>query len=651
MKKNIFASLLCCILAMFAKAETPTSPTVNTPKFYMGVCTHFAQYKGDLKLNLKMIKDAGFNSIRDDIYWSQVEREKGKYDYPKMFLEAPSEAQKAGLVQLSVLAYGNPLYDGGAYPQTNASAEAYSNFAADVAKKLKGKNAFYQVWNEWDGGCGMPEFRGTSTPKGYAELLKKSYEKIKAADADATVVLNSICKGDKEFEELLKTGVIQNCDVLSLHTYNHSESQFNRTPEAWYKRMLGVGEIVKKYNFGKTKDLFITEMGFNNRTGRNGYTYAQSADYAARLYLLARTIPWIKGIWWYDFQDDGIDESELEDNFGLVKYDLTPKPAYYALQSISHIIKNGEFAGKFSSKNKNLYVLRFKVDENDVLAIWNSDPKNHAKITIKNKSPNRSNFTLYHAGSSPLKSGWGMVDKLSHGNFIPDSISFSATERPLILEGDFSNIEISEAEIISFDETKRPDETNLFLPEKVLIVKNPNTPPETVKIDETRDGPLPQESDLSASAQFSYTRDILKVKVFVKDNGFDFTNDIKKYRNFDHLELSFKVDDKNAPGECTTFAVAAHQSQGLKSIPVKTQFGQSAADIEGKFEISTGGYTYEIDIPAAALGLVAFEKNLSIGASITVEDFDDLKKTHTLRWGKGNTFPVEMRNFKMLYFN
>lgn len=497
----------------------------------------------------------------------------------------------------------------------------------------------------------MPKFRGTSTPKGYAELLKKSYEKIKAADADATVVLNSICKGDKEFEELLKTGVIQNCDVLSLHTYNHSESQFNRTPEAWYKRMLGVGEIVKKYNSGKTKDLFITEMGFNNRTGRNGYSYAQSADYAARLYLLARTIPWIKGIWWYDFQDDGIDESELEDNFGLVKYDLTPKPAYYALQSISHIIKNGEFAGKFSSKNKNLYVLRFKVDENDVLAIWNSDPKNHAKITIKNKSPNRSNFTLYHAGSSPLKSGWGMIDKLSHGNFIPDSISFSATERPLILEGDFSNIEISEAEIISFDETKRPDETNLFLPEKVLIVKNPNTPPETVKIDETRDGPLPQESDLSASAQFSYTRDILKVKVFVKDNGFDFTNDIKKYRNFDHLELSFKVDDKNAPGECTTFAVAAHQSQGLKSIPVKTQFGQSAADIEGKFEISTGGYTYEIDIPAAALGLVAFEKNLSIGASITVEDFDDLKKTHTLRWGKGNTFPVEMRNFKMLYFN
>lgn len=83
----------------------------------------------------------------------------------------------------------------------------------------------------------------------------------------------------------------------------------------------------------------------------------------------------------------------------------------------------------------------------------------------------------------------------------------------------------------------------------------------------------------------------------------------------------------------------------------KTQFGQSAADIEGKFEISTGGYTYEIDIPAAALGLVAFEKNLSIGTSITVEDFDDLKKTHTLRWGKGNTFPVEMRNFKMLYFN
>ncbi|MFR6032680.1 MAG: hypothetical protein ACLUKN_05575 [Bacilli bacterium] len=48
------------------------------------------------------------------------------------------------------------------------------------------------------------------------------------------MVLNNICKGDKEFGAEM---VIQNCDVLSLHTYNHS-SQFNRTPEAWYKRML-----------------------------------------------------------------------------------------------------------------------------------------------------------------------------------------------------------------------------------------------------------------------------------------------------------------------------------------------------------------------------------------------------------------------------
>ncbi len=649
MKKIILLSIIFGLTAISASASTQPEKNSN-PKFYMGVCTHFAQHKGDLDLNLKMIKEAGFNSIRDDIYWSQVESKKGAYDYPGIFLEAPVEAQKAGIAQLSVLAYGNQLYDGGAYPQTNESAEAYSNFAADVAKKLKGKAAMYQVWNEWDGGCGMPKFRGTSTPKGYAELLKRAYKKIKAVDSEAVVVLNSICRGDKEFEDLLKTGVIKDCDILSLHTYNHSEGPDNRTPEAWYKRMLGVGEIVKKYNSGKTKDLFVTEMGFNNRTGINGYTYSQSADYAARLYLLARSIPWVKGIWWYDFQDDGTNENELEDNFGLVKYDLTPKPSYYALKSISHIVKDGDFTGKFGSKNKNLYVLRFKVGTKDVLAIWNSSNKNHARVTIKNKSQTRGKYKMYHAGAEPIEADWGMSDKLSNGKFIPDSISVAATGRPLILEGDFSNVEISEGEIIPFDESKRPVENNLYLPSKVHLVKGPNTPAESLKIDELKGAEPPSPSDLSASVQFSYTRDFLKVKILVNDNGFDFPTDLDKYKEFDHLKLSFRVDD-GENSSYTTFAVVAHHSKGLKSIPIRAQFGQSTAEIGGRIEIPTGAVLYEINIPATALGLVAFEKNLTLGASITVEDFDDLKKTHTLYWGNADAFPTEMRNFKILYFN
>ena len=58
-------------------------------------------------------------------------------------------------------------------------------------------------------------------------------------------------------------------------------------------------------------------------------------------------------------------------------------------------------------------------------------------------------------------------------------------------------------------------------------------------------------------------------------------------------------------------------------------------------EMADGWHVYSTDMPDDG----------PVSASITVEDFDDLKKTHTLRWGKGNTFPVEMRNFKMLYFN
>ena len=60
----------------------------------------------------------------------------------------------------------------------------------------------------------------------------------------------------------------------------------------------------------------------------------------AEMFLLARTMNFIKGIWWYDFRDDGWDTSNKENDFGLVDPNLKPKPAFAALEAVAPVVRD-----------------------------------------------------------------------------------------------------------------------------------------------------------------------------------------------------------------------------------------------------------------------------------------------------------------------
>ena len=113
-------------------------------------------------------------------------------------------------------------------------------------------------------------------------------------------------------------------------------------------------------------------------------------SYLARLYLLARTSPSFTGIWWYDFQDDGWNPQYNEDNFGLVRPDLTPKPAYHVMADISPVVAGGQYVGRLTTEAKeSLWVLRFKVGQKDCWTLWSADDKDRQVILRTNLPSNR----------------------------------------------------------------------------------------------------------------------------------------------------------------------------------------------------------------------------------------------------------------------
>jgi len=368
------------------------------PRFVVGACTHFGQGKGVLAANLSLIKQAGIGAIRDDMSWGAIEREKGQYAMPVAWDEFVNRAVAEGIQPLLIFAYGNRFYDNRDKPTSDEAIEAYARYAEFVARHFKGKVRMYEVWNEWDIKIG-----GTTpgTADAYAKLLKAVYPRIKKIDPEITVLGGCPTSGGIRkgwLDQMLANEVIGSLDAVSIHTYNFSEAGRGRTPEAWAEFVAKAADAVHKQPGGQSVPIYVTEMGWPTHTGKGGSTPEQSAAYLARMMLLGRTMPYLKGVWWYDFQDDGWRADDKENNFGLVRPDLTPKPSYDAMASISGLVSQAEFVGRLETASPEIWALKFRTPNGEeTIAIW-SEGAEAKTLSIRGRSLRRT----VEAGEKPI---------------------------------------------------------------------------------------------------------------------------------------------------------------------------------------------------------------------------------------------------------
>ncbi len=241
----------------------------------------------------------------------------------------------------------------------------------------------------------------------------------------------------------MKLGALEFCDAISIHSYNYSAGFPERGPEACSAWMTGVQAMLRKYNDGKDVPFYVTEMGWPTHVTRHGTDPELSASYLARLYLLARQSPSFKGLWWYDFQDDGWNPEYNEDNFGLVRPDLTPKPAYHVLADIAPIAAHGDFIGRLPTKDENLWVLRFKVGREDTWALWSADDKEQ-QVILETEAP-AGQVTIRQAGHDAHPMRWGFRDWADRrGELAPNRLSLTVGHRPVLLGNDLSGVSIVE---------------------------------------------------------------------------------------------------------------------------------------------------------------------------------------------------------------
>jgi hypothetical protein len=285
--------------------DVPAAP----PRRFVGANTHFSQGIGDPVKALDALKAAGLNTFRDVATLDPNDRLHRALDL------AISPAY--GMQPLLVL-------------KTSPASELPA-FAPQIVRQY-GTKVIYEIWNEWN------NWPGTSAPEGsvaswadYTTMMCATYTAMKAENPDVMIIGGGgVWLTDPHARDGIFNNGGENCmDAFSVHPY---WAVFKGPVNGSGAKVMAGITSFHDYILTKTgKDLpfYVTEDGWSTAAADPDAVATYLHDY----FVAAQTVPFLKGIWWYQLSNAGPPGNEYE--YGLMEADYTPKPAYAAMQLVA----------------------------------------------------------------------------------------------------------------------------------------------------------------------------------------------------------------------------------------------------------------------------------------------------------------------------
>lgn len=281
---------------------------------------------------------AGVKWTREEFSWASMEPTRGQIDF-SYYDNVVDTARRHGISVYGLLSY----WSNWTKAYTPEGIDDFCRWTAATVAHFKDRVKHWEIYNEpniffWDG------------PKElYPELVKKAYATIKSVDPEAQVLAISTAGIDREFIDLcLDAGAP--FDILTIHPYRG-----RLVDRAFVKELKDVAAQVGN------RPVWITEMGWSTQVG--SVDEKSQAQLLARCYLAAVGSGTVQSMGWYDFRNDGNDPFYNEENFGVLRQDYSPKPAYRALAAICRTFDKG---APTLEEVENLFIFRM----GDAAAVW-----------------------------------------------------------------------------------------------------------------------------------------------------------------------------------------------------------------------------------------------------------------------------------------
>jgi len=374
---------LCALPSLALAAELP-EPVLPAG---VGVNIHFTT--GHEK-DLDLIAAGGFRFIRMDFGWGGIERKKGEYNW-SAYEGLTDNLEKRGLRAIYILDYSNSLYEEAAVtkhaitgkeqrdtasPQHPESVAAFAQWAAAAAKHFHGRHVIWEIWNEPNIFFWKPK----PDAQQYSTLALATCKAIRAAEPQATIIGPASSELPWAYlETVFQSGVLEYLDAVSVHPYRN-RTKPPETAAADYQKLR---ELIVRYAPAKKLPVVSGEWGYSTHT--KGVTLETQGEFIARQQL-SNLLNGIPLSIWYDWKNDGPDPNENEHNFGTVTPDLKPKPAYTAVQTLTHELSGYRIVRRLEPANEKDFLLVLNNAAGDEkLAAWTLAEPHPAHIAITTK--------------------------------------------------------------------------------------------------------------------------------------------------------------------------------------------------------------------------------------------------------------------------
>lgn len=306
----------------------------------IGINTHIKASE-----DITTLSRGGAINMRQSMYWNAMEKEKKVYsaaDYQYI----KNAFEKCGTVCLFEGAFGNPVYYAGMEntkwntpPKTREQIDAYAEYVVETLKSFP-QIRKVEIWNEPNLTSSGRAANMTSSE--YTQMVKRTAMAIRDYDPTVIIMCGALANQSSiEFtNDMLELGAADFVDGISIHPYcypnNPDERFIEKAADNW----------LPAYEYGGWLEMYATEMGFPNHINVAGITEEKSAVYFPKMYVLGDYAGYGE-LYWHNGVNNGWDAYNREDNFGILRADYTPKPAFCSMSQLCRMLNNARYIGMY----------------------------------------------------------------------------------------------------------------------------------------------------------------------------------------------------------------------------------------------------------------------------------------------------------------
>lgn len=328
----LLAGALVFLWGQPAAAAVPVSP--------YGVNIHAPQGP-QLAAQLDRVEAAGLGWVRVDFVWAAIETQQNQFSW-SAYDSIVAAAEARGIAVLGILAY-TPGWatDGQAQTGVPRAVADWEDFCFRAAHRYRGRVAAWEVWNEPN----LPRFWAGSREQYIERILKPGAAAIRAGDGAAAIGgpgLAHLTAAQSDWydwllESLQRAG--DRLDFVSHHVYDRdgpgdvtsrleAKTPFGNKPQFWDLASPSVREVLARANFAALP-FWLTETGWASDEVGEGQQASFTAGLLDRWLTGDPDRSWVTKIFLYELAEA---PGSPVPRWGLLRPDLTPKPAYAAVR-------------------------------------------------------------------------------------------------------------------------------------------------------------------------------------------------------------------------------------------------------------------------------------------------------------------------------